>query len=127
MAQKFLDATGVGYIASLLDNYPDNEILGTVITAIQSALDEKQDTYTAITATLPLANWSSNSQTVTATGATSSNLIQVSPSPSSATAWASAGVLCSAQGTNVLTFTCSSVPATTLTANIVIWNEVESE
>lgn len=41
--KKFLDADGVAYLASLLDNYPDNEILGTVITAIQDALDEKSD------------------------------------------------------------------------------------
>lgn len=41
--KKFLDANGVNYLASLLDNYPDNEILGTVITAIQEALDEKAD------------------------------------------------------------------------------------
>jgi len=39
--KKFLDAAGVGYLASLLDNYPDNEILGTVINAIQEALNEK--------------------------------------------------------------------------------------
>lgn len=41
--KKFLDADGVTYLARLLDNYPDNELLGTVITAIQEALDEKQD------------------------------------------------------------------------------------
>lgn len=42
--KKFLDADGVAYLASLLDNYPDNEILGTVISAIQDALDEKSNT-----------------------------------------------------------------------------------
>lgn len=41
MPKKFLDANGVAYLASLLDNYPDNEILGTVIDAIQAALDEQ--------------------------------------------------------------------------------------
>jgi len=43
MPKKFLDANGVAYLASLLDNYPDNEILGTVINAIQEALDEKNE------------------------------------------------------------------------------------
>lgn len=42
--KKFLDANGVAYLASLLDNYPDNEILSTVISAIQDALDEKSNT-----------------------------------------------------------------------------------
>ena len=41
--KKFLDANGVSYLASLLDNYPDNELLGTVISAIQDALNEKND------------------------------------------------------------------------------------
>lgn len=39
--KKFLDANGVAYLASLLDNYPDNDLLGTVIDAIQDALDNK--------------------------------------------------------------------------------------
>lgn len=43
MPKKFLDASGVAYLASLLDNYPDNGILGTVINAIQEALDEKNE------------------------------------------------------------------------------------
>ena len=43
MPKKFLDANGVAYLASLLDNYPDNEILGTVINAIQEELDEKNE------------------------------------------------------------------------------------
>lgn len=43
MPKKFLDANGVAYLASLLDNYPDNEILGTVIDAIQEALSEKNE------------------------------------------------------------------------------------
>lgn len=42
--KKFLDSNGVAYLASLLDNYPDNEILSTVIGAIQEALDEKANT-----------------------------------------------------------------------------------
>ena len=43
MPKKFLDANGVAYLASLLDNYPDNEILGSVIDAIQEALNEKNE------------------------------------------------------------------------------------
>ena len=44
MPKKFLDANGVAYLASLLDNYPNNEILGSVIDAIQEALEEKAGT-----------------------------------------------------------------------------------
>ena len=41
--KKFLDAQGVAYLASKLDEYPNNEILATVINAIQEALNEKND------------------------------------------------------------------------------------
>lgn len=41
--KKFLDADGLTYFASLLNNYPDNEVLGVVINAIQDALDQKVD------------------------------------------------------------------------------------
>lgn len=39
--KKFLDAQGVAYLASKLDEYPNNEILATIISAIQDALDEQ--------------------------------------------------------------------------------------
>ena len=38
--KKFLDANGLAYFAQILDNYPDNDILSTVIDAIQQALSE---------------------------------------------------------------------------------------
>ena len=46
--KKFLDANGVAYLASLLDNYPDNEVLGTVINAIQEALDENAEAFNCL-------------------------------------------------------------------------------
>ena len=44
MIKKYLNEIGVAHILSKLDEYPDNEILATVITAIQEALEEKADT-----------------------------------------------------------------------------------
>ncbi len=41
--KKFLDANGVTYLASLMNNFPTNSLLQNVIDAIQEALDEKQD------------------------------------------------------------------------------------
>lgn len=41
MAKKFLDANGLTYFAQLLNNYPNNEILATVINAIGEELDKK--------------------------------------------------------------------------------------
>jgi len=41
MPKKFLDANGVTHLISLLDNYPDNALLGSVIDAIEEELDSK--------------------------------------------------------------------------------------
>jgi len=62
MQKKFLDINGVEYFARLLNNYPDNELLSTVITAIQNALDEKASTALATTTSSGLM--SANDKTV---------------------------------------------------------------
>lgn len=76
------------------------------------------------TATLTTSGWSSNSQTVTVSGVvadTSAQLITVSPADkASATAWGEAGVFCSAQGANSLTFVCDSTPSANISVNISI-------
>lgn len=41
--KKFLDANGLTYFASILNNYPDNEVLGAVINAIGEELEGKSD------------------------------------------------------------------------------------
>lgn len=75
---------------------------------------------TSTTTTLAVANWSSNTQTVTVNGVTALNTVIVSYAPASRAAWISADVYCSAQATNSLTFTCSTTPTADLTANILI-------
>lgn len=72
------------------------------------------------TASLATSGWSSNQKTVSVSGVTASNNVIVSPAPASMTAWAAAGVYCSAQGAGTLTFTCSTVPTSALTANVLI-------
>lgn len=76
------------------------------------------------TATLTTSGWSSNSQTVTVNGVvanSSAQLIYVSPAnKDSATAWGEAGVFCSAQGANSLTFVCDLVPSANISVNISI-------
>lgn len=76
------------------------------------------------TATLTTSGWSSNSQTATVNGVvadTNAQLITVSPAnKASATAWGEAGVFCSAQATNALTFICDSTPSANISVNISI-------
>lgn len=77
-------------------------------------------TVPATTPTLVVADWSSNTQTITVTGVTASNVVLVSPAPSSASDYASAGIICTAQGTDSLSFDCQTVPSNDITLSVVI-------
>ena len=71
--------------------------------------------------TLAVADWSSNTQTITVTGVTSSNVVLVGPAPASAQDYADAGILCTAQGTDSLTFTATTTPTNAITLSVVIF------
>lgn len=73
-----------------------------------------------ITVTLTSAGWSSNSQTVSATGVTASNTVIVSPAPSDIADYADCGVYCSAQGSGTLTFGCDTAPDGDIVVNVLI-------
>ena len=75
---------------------------------------------TTITVTLTSAWWSSNSQTVSATGVTASNTVIVSPAPSDIGDYADKWVYCSAQGSGTLTFGCDTAPSGDITVNVLI-------
>lgn len=75
---------------------------------------------TSATATLATADWSSNTQTVNVTGVTSSNNVIVSAAPASQADYTAAGVICTAQGSGTLTFTCTTTPSSALTVNVLI-------
>lgn len=75
--------------------------------------------FKSTTASLTVTGWSSNSQTVTVSGITASNIVIVSPAPMSYSEYSVCGVYCSAQATNSLTFTCSETPSGALTVNIL--------
>lgn len=72
------------------------------------------------TITLTSAGWSSNTQTVNVTGMTATGVVMVSPDPSNQSAYTSAGIICTAQATDSLTFTCTSTPSADLTVNVVM-------
>lgn len=80
-------------------------------------------TYSTTTATIATSAWSGTTATVNVTGVTASNDVIVAPAPASISAWASAGIYCSAQGAGTLTFTCSTVPSEAVTANVMVWTQ----
>lgn len=85
-------------------------------------LAKKQDVINTITVTLASANRNNDEITVTATGVTATNSVIVSPVPSDISDYTSAGIYCSAQGTDSLTFSCSTTPSGDIDVNVMIIN-----
>lgn len=89
--------------------------------AIEEVYTKTAPTYQTIT--LSSSAWSSNSQTVTVSGVTADELDQlITPTPAiaSQSVYYEAGIMCTNQGTNSLTFTCQTVPTSNLTVYVVI-------
>lgn len=60
------------------------------------------------------------SQTITVNGIDSNTNLIVSAAPADIDEWSAANIICYSQGTDTLTFVCSTVPSTNITANILI-------
>lgn len=90
--------------------------------SLNTLLNNKQNKHITKTVKLTKENWASSKQTVSVSGVTASNTVLITPAPASFTAYGESGVYCSAQASKSLTFTCSYVPASDLTVNIIILN-----
>ena len=66
-------------------------------------------------------NPSEKVQSVTVDGVDADTTVIVSPAPASFTAYGAAGIYCSAQGTNSLTFRCAKVPSTSIIVNVALF------
>ena len=89
--------------------------------ANKAYVDSKAPTSIAIT--LTTSGWSSNTQTVTVSGVVASETAQlITPTPAiaSQSAYYKAGIMCTNQAANSLTFTCQAVPTSNLTVYVVI-------
>ena len=91
------------------------------VSSLTTTVNGKQGKYSSATVTLAVADWSNDTATKTVSGVTTSNLVQVSPAPASAEAYAAAGIICTTQAANSLTFTCKTTPSVAITVNVVIW------
>lgn len=75
------------------------------------------------TITLTTSGWSSNTQTVTVSGVSADETVQLImpvPALASQTAYYEAGILVTGQAANSLTFTCQTVPTADLTVYVVM-------
>ena len=75
---------------------------------------------TTLVLSIATSAWSNKTANITATGVTASNTVIVSPAPASIDAWGEAGMKCTAQASNQLTFTCEEVPTAAISVNVVI-------
>ena len=77
----------------------------------------------SVSITLPASAWSNNAQTVTVNGVLADEtkqLIQPMPAIASQDAYISAGIICSGQAADSLTFTCTTVPTEDISLFVVI-------
>lgn len=84
---------------------------------------ESTNTIKSLSVSLPLASWNTSNKTVsvTATGVTASNNIIIGwPTEDSQKAYTLAGISCTAQGANSLTFTYSVNPVADITVAVLI-------
>lgn len=78
------------------------------------------DVTTSIIIKLLSSGWSDNTQTVTATGVTTTNNVIVAPVPDSFSNYSKAVVRCTSQANNSLTFACDKTPSGDLSVNVMI-------
>ena len=74
-----------------------------------------------IIATLAANNWSSNTQSVSITGMTTTSTIISAPDKASLENYSSCGVELTSQAAGSITFTCETVPTTDLTVKVIYW------
>ena len=89
---------------------------GTIVALMPQLRD-----YIATTVTLTSGGWSSsNTQTVSVTGVTANSLVDVAYAPDNAVEYVEAFIVCTAQGSGTLTFSCQTTPTTDIDVNVVI-------
>ena len=91
----------------------------------KAAWDAKADAPKSVSVMLAVASWDSTAktQTVTVTGVSATETAQmITPTPAlaSQTAYYEAGILCTGQAADSLTFTCKTVPTADLTVYVAI-------
>lgn len=98
---------------------------GLESTNVQDAIEEvnAKAKPKSVSVTLSASGWASNAQIVTVSGVLADEtkqLIQPVPAIASQEAYIAAGILCTGQGADSLTFTCQEAPTADLTVYVVI-------
>ena len=90
--------------------------------AALAAVESKAAKVKSKSAMLRASGWDSTAKTVTArvAGITAASHIIVTPMAASFEAWWQAGVRCTTQSADTLTFQCTTIPSANLTASVLI-------
>lgn len=125
----FLDLNGLNYFFTKLKSVfalasHSHSAATTSVSGFMSKSDKTKlngiatgatkNTITQTTATLSSSGWGNNKQTVTVNGVTTSNLVLVEIVNNEN------GIMCTAQSSNTLTFTCDSVPSGNVTVKVAV-------
>lgn len=83
-------------------------------------IDGKQLKHKTATLTLNTASWNEKTQVIEVLGVNTTNTIIVSPTPPNQDAYSEAGIICSNQDLDSLTFTCKETPSEDIVVNVII-------
>ena len=72
------------------------------------------------TVSLMAADWVNSTQVKTVNGVTPNSTVIVAPAPASSADYSDAGILCTLQSLNGLTFTCETTPTNNVSVNVII-------
>ena len=99
------------------DAHPQSAITGLI-----SDLGDKQDKPIVSSITIPAADWVADEQTVTVTGVTADNEVDVIiETQANGDLWADANIYVISQGVDTLTFTCETTPTDDIQIKVRIW------
>lgn len=76
-----------------------------------------------LTLTLTASGWSNGTQTITATGVTTSNMVRVDCAPSSKADCMDSNVKATTRAANKITFTCETTPTANITVYVTIYSK----
>ena len=74
------------------------------------------------TITIATSAWSNNTATVSVSGVTASNAVDVAPVEPTFDAYINAGIRATSQGSGTLTFACKTVPTVAISVNVKVYN-----
>lgn len=111
--------TGKADKATSLSGYGITD--GVTTSGLNTAINGfKRITWSTIT--IATSAWSNNTATVSVSGVTADNAVDVAPVEQTFDAYINAGIRATSQGSGTLTFACKTVPTVAISVNVKVYN-----